>query len=165
MRRSPADGAPGGETVKLIIVTPHVPQIRDEFAAGFTAWHDRVYKQRVEVDWRQPGGTTEILKLLQSQYGAVLSREATRLQKSDPAKIEDPAFDPNTLFPAGSIGLDMMFGGGSFDHGRLKNPNNASFTIELAGGGRCREAAHSRTQSLDVHAGRVHHQPTQQLVR
>lgn len=122
-----------GPTTKLIIVTPHVPQIRDEFGAGFTAWHDRVYKQRVEIDWRQPGGTTEILKLLQSQYGAVLSREATRLHGAEPSRLEDPAFDPTLLFPAGSIGLDLMFGGGSFDHGRLKNPKNTSFTVALGG--------------------------------
>jgi len=50
----------------LIVVTPHVPQIRDEFARGFAAWHEREYGERVSIDFRTPGGTSEIRKQLEA---------------------------------------------------------------------------------------------------
>ena len=39
---------PGTRT--LIIVTPHVPQIRDEFGYAFANWHQREYGQAASVD-------------------------------------------------------------------------------------------------------------------
>ena len=52
----------------LIVVTPHVPQIRDEFARGFAAWHEREYGEGVSLDYRTPGGTSEIRKQLSAMF-------------------------------------------------------------------------------------------------
>ncbi|QYU67954.1 ABC transporter substrate-binding protein [Leptolyngbya sp. 15MV] len=97
------------DAVRLIIVTPHIEQIRFEFAAGFDRWHRRVHGRPAVIDWRTPGGTSEIIKLLQAQYTAAIKRGV--VDHRDPR---------NVVVPAGAIGFDLMFGGGSFDHTRLK---------------------------------------------
>lgn len=108
MRPSEQRGARGVRT--LVIVTPHVEQIRDEFGRAFAEWHDRTYHEKVHVDWRAPGGTQEIYKQLQAQYESAVA--AGKFDFSDPK-------DPKA--PAGTIAYAMMLGGGSYDHGRLKS--------------------------------------------
>lgn len=90
---------------RLVIVTPHVPQIREEFGRAFSEWHQRVYHEPAFVDWRVPGGTSEIIKQLAAQYNAALRSGAIK---------------PDGSCPPGTMSVDMMLGGGSYDHGRLK---------------------------------------------
>ncbi len=104
--------AAGKDVQTLIIVTPHVQQIRREFGAGFDRWHFRKYGQHARVDWRGPLGTTEIIQLLESQYNAAIKSHRYEL-RGDPKK-------PEFVMPPGTIGIDMVFGGGTFDHGRIK---------------------------------------------
>ncbi len=102
--------APPANARRLVIVTPHVPQIRREFGEAFAAWHQREFGEPAFVDWRSPGaGTTEIIKILGAQFTA-----AAKEGKFD---FSDPK---NPTAPKGTIAFDMMFGGGSFDHNRLK---------------------------------------------
>lgn len=98
------------DALRLVIVTPHVPQIQQEFEVAFSAWHKRVHGQSVRIDWRVPGGTSEIIKQLESQYTA-----AAKADKFDFSDVKNPAT------AAGTIGYDLMMGGGSYDHGRLKS--------------------------------------------
>ena len=91
---------------RLVIVSPHVPQIREEFSRAFSAWHQRVYKEPAFIDWRVPGGTSEIVKQLVAQYNAA---------------IRSGAIKPDGTCAAGTMSVDMMMGGGSYDHGRLKS--------------------------------------------
>lgn len=98
--------APGGaRPERLIVVTPHIEQIRIEFARAFSAWHQAKHGSPVEMDYRTPGGTTEILQLLQAQF-------------TD--RIQSGRIRPDGSCEAGVIDFDVMFGGGSYDHGRLK---------------------------------------------
>lgn len=110
-----------GET--LVIVTPHVPQIRDEFGKAFDRWHRRVHGSPAYVDWRAPGGTTEIIKLLQDQFLA---------------RIRAGAFDfadpKNPTCKDGTIDFDLVLGGGSFDHGRLKTGVTAKVPLKQPDG-------------------------------
>lgn len=55
---------------ELIVITPHNEAIRREFARAFSAWHQRRYGRPVKVDWRNLGGTTEIMRYLNGQYVA-----------------------------------------------------------------------------------------------
>lgn len=96
--------ADDGDAPKLVVVTPHVEQIRIEFERAFRDWHERTYGQPVRIDWRTPGGTSEIVKLLQGEFTA---------------RIRQGRITPEGEAPPGTIGYDLMFGGGSFDHGRL----------------------------------------------
>ncbi len=103
-----------GDGPTLIVVTPHVQQIRDEFARGFSDWHERNHGQRVAIDWRIPGGTSEIRKQLDAQFRAV----ASNLDQLDNWEIDESGA---LRLPPGTIGYDVMLGGGSYDHGLLKS--------------------------------------------
>lgn len=100
----------GKDAATVIVITPHVQQIRFEFERAFDRWHFAHFKQHARVDWRTPGGTTEILKQLEAQYTA--AAKEGRFDLSDP---KNPRCEP------GTIGVDVALGGGSYDHNRLKN--------------------------------------------
>ncbi|MEM8756779.1 MAG: ABC transporter substrate-binding protein [Planctomycetota bacterium] len=104
--RSPAAaGEDGSDARMLIIVTPHVAQLRQEFAEGFSAWHLENFREPVRVRYVTPGGTSDIIRQLRALYAA-----AWRDGRID---RETFAAEP------GTIPIDLMFGGGSYDHGRL----------------------------------------------
>lgn len=102
-----ADARPDPNARTLIIITPHVQQIQDEFGEAFVRWHRHEYPDEppVRVDFRHPGGTSEIRKLLASKYIAEL--KAGRI-------------DPVTFAcEQGTMPFDLMFGGGTYDHDQL----------------------------------------------
>jgi ABC-type Fe3+ transport system substrate-binding protein len=74
--------ATGGQ--RVVIITPHVDAIRNEFSRGFADWHREQFGEPAEVDWRTIGGTSDSLKFVQSEF---------------------------TKKPGG-IGIDIFFGGG-----------------------------------------------------
>ncbi|USO00265.1 MAG: extracellular solute-binding protein [Phycisphaeraceae bacterium] len=100
---------PPGAWRRLVVVTPHVQQIRDEFARAFGAWHQREYGEAVTVDYRTPGGTSDILRQLQAEFRARLAEGRYTLKKQ--GNGYEVEMEP------GTIGADLMFGGGSYDHG------------------------------------------------
>lgn len=88
---------------RVIIFTPHNEQIRQEFDLGFQRWHKARYGGHVTIGWMQPGGTSEIRKMLESAYAADL-KEAT-----GGGFIETGV---------GGNG-DLLFGGGSYEFMQL----------------------------------------------
>ena len=111
----------------LVVVTPHVPQIQYEFAIAFDEWHKRKYGENVRIDWRQPGGTSDILKQLGSQYASRCGELVRKYRATQPGRLLAPTLDLSDEFPAGSAAFDVMMGGGSFDHGRLKDTATAAY--------------------------------------
>lgn len=95
------------DTPTLVIVTPHVQQIRQEFGRAFSRWHERTHGTPVRVDYRVPGGTSEIRRQLDAMYTAAIQNGSFVIENG--AAVMD----------VGSIGYDLMFGGGSYEHGRL----------------------------------------------
>src|SRR5438045_991793 len=67
----------------LVIVTPHNEAIRYEFEHGFSKWHQAKYGKPVKIDWRVPGGTTEIMRYLASEYASSARVWWTRTLKKD----------------------------------------------------------------------------------
>jgi len=121
-------------TRTLIIVTPHVPQIRDEFGYGFSQWHQRVFGEPANIDWRAPGGTSEIRKQLEGLFKQRIKKAA----EGDGYAIDE---DGVLSFRDGSsIPFDIMLGGGSYDHTLVKNGVTVS-TKETTG---------STTINLDI---------------
>ena len=126
----------------LVVVSPHNEAIRAEFSRGFADWYRLTYGGDVAIDWRVPGGTSEIVRYLNAQYtnafrnyweGTLGRRWNANVQSafSDPAadKISDEAAeeDPRLAerrearqaFLASNVGIgvDMFFGGGSYEFG------------------------------------------------
>ena len=82
---------------RLVIITPHVETLRYELERGFTRWMQEKHQRRVVIDWRVPGGTSDIIKVVNSEFTA-----AGELGKDR------------------GIGLDLMTGGGPIDYLGLK---------------------------------------------
>jgi len=96
-------------TETLIVLTPHVEQITDEYDRAFAKWHERRYGAPARLDVRRPGGTSEIIRLLQDQFTAAIKGGRFAIDDEGAVQLEP-----------GAISYDIMFGGGSYDHGRLK---------------------------------------------
>ncbi|MBU4199281.1 MAG: ABC transporter substrate-binding protein [Verrucomicrobia bacterium] len=78
----------------LVIISPHNEAVRREFETAFRRWHARQFGQAVTIDWRNIGGTSEIVRYLDSEY-----ESAQRVSRP-------------------GIGIDLLFGGGQYDHAR-----------------------------------------------
>ncbi len=100
---------PPRDVPRVIVVTPHNEQIRAEFARGFDAWHRRRYGQPAQVVWNTPGGTNEISRMLVSSWEAAL--RAGRPPGGD---------------------SDLLFGGGSYEFDRLREPVKVTVTVDGA---------------------------------
>lgn len=75
----------------LVIISPHNETIRKEFTEAF---RDHIREKRgkeVYIDWRTPGGTSEIRRVIDGEF----------------AHAEARGMD--------GIGMDLFFGGGSYD--------------------------------------------------
>jgi ABC-type Fe3+ transport system substrate-binding protein len=68
-RPEPGEGGiKAGRAERLVIISPHNESILSEFRSGFANYMRKEYGREVFIDWRQPGGTTEIARFLQSEY-------------------------------------------------------------------------------------------------
>ena len=106
--------APAG-AAKLVIITPHGEPIRAEFGRAFAAWAREHRGLAVDIDWRTPGGTSEISKILATRFAAVATGPGFDDPKSaSPARIAFLASDVG-------VGIDLMFGGGEFPFRQLAN--------------------------------------------
>ena len=145
----------------LVIVTPHNEAIRYEFARGFRDWYKARTGRLVRIDWRVPGGTTEIARYLASEYQAPFEMQWRRKQKmhwddmaqrafddpkikisADPAKDTEPQMARRAFLTSDvGIGIDLFFGGGSYDFaqqaaaGRLVDSGLLQAHPEWFGGG------------------------------
>ena len=131
------DGWRPGDPV-VVVITPHNEAIRQEFAAGFSAWHRARYGVPARVDWRVIGGTTEIMRFLVSEYIGSMEGWCGRQGRDFPARAGsamlappapgDGAPDPvrdicldfrtNDSPDIATSRIDVFFGGGTYDHGK-----------------------------------------------
>jgi ABC-type Fe3+ transport system substrate-binding protein len=68
----------------LSIISPHRREVRQEYSRGFRDWMAQTHQRTVEIQWIDVGGTSKIMKDLESRFTA------------------NPA----------TAGVDLMFGGG-----------------------------------------------------
>jgi ABC-type Fe3+ transport system substrate-binding protein len=106
------------KALPLVIITPNNEAIRTEFSRAFSAFAVRELGHDVEIDWRTPGGMSDISKLINEQYTAVA---AARLPGFDRATFNNPKAvdaDARKAFLASELGIDidLLFGGGEFEN-------------------------------------------------
>jgi iron(III) transport system substrate-binding protein len=148
--RRPMDASrwsPGDPIV--VVVSPHNEAIRYEFGRAFSDWHAAHYGRPAKVDWRVIGGTSEIMRYLESESvtalrawwkaqgrswptgggEAALDRRAWP-ERPPPEVAADPAasarwqvcaavrraFRETDAAGAFSCRIDILFGGGVYDH-------------------------------------------------
>ncbi|MEM6910969.1 MAG: extracellular solute-binding protein [Verrucomicrobiota bacterium] len=88
-RGGPHKEAPPEDT--LVLITPHNETIRREFDKAFRQHMLAEHGRKIVLDWRVPGGTSEIRKFIDAEF--VHSRKNERI----------------------GIGIDLFFGGGVYD--------------------------------------------------
>jgi len=115
----------------IVIVTPHNEAIRFEFGRGFATWYRARTGRSVSIDWRNIGGTSEISRFLESGYTTAFERywrhTLGRPWSADvQAGFQNPrpgadataeAKAAREAFLASDVGcgLDIFFGGGTYD--------------------------------------------------
>ncbi len=115
----------------LVIITPHNEAIRHEFGLGFQKWYRQRTGRSVTIDWRVVGGTSDITRYLAAEYEAAFRNHWTKaLHQSWNAAIESSFASPRPPSELGAVGLkareaflasnvscgiDLFFGGGSYD--------------------------------------------------
>ncbi len=82
------------DALPLVIISPHNEAIRQEFDRAFRRWHMARYGRDVNIDWRNIGGTSEIVRYINGAFMA-----AERVSEL-------------------GIGVDLFFGGGQYDHAK-----------------------------------------------
>jgi ABC-type Fe3+ transport system substrate-binding protein len=109
-------------------MTPHNEATRYEFARAFREAHFAKTGRRVFVDWRTAGGTSEIARYVAAQYLGSFrdywTRTLHRDWTPDCAAFDDPkTANPRSvaarkafLASNAGCGIDLFFGGGSFDY-------------------------------------------------
>jgi ABC-type Fe3+ transport system substrate-binding protein len=91
MRRETATASSRKADDHLVVLTPHNESIRQEYGEAFASWWKKSTGRGIHVDWRTPGGTSEIRMVLDAGFKAA---EETGRE---------------------GIGVDVFFGGGEPD--------------------------------------------------
>jgi iron(III) transport system substrate-binding protein len=129
--RPVAESAPQ-DAARLVIVTPHNEAIRFEFAQAFRDHCKETLGQEVVIDWRAPGGTSEIARYIDDQFKAAFRRYWLAEQetpwtdaiargfndrKLSKERAEPEAWAAREIFLKSEvgIGIDLFFGGGEYD--------------------------------------------------
>jgi len=91
LKKESETASPATADDRLVILSPHNESIRNEFGEAFAAWWKKEKDRSIYVDWRTPGGTSEIRMVIDAGYKAAAEtgREG--------------------------IGVDLFFGGGEPD--------------------------------------------------
>jgi iron(III) transport system substrate-binding protein len=124
---------------ELVIISPHNEAIRLEFTRAFADYYRRSTGRAVHIDWRLPGGTTEIVRYLNSEFEAAFRNYWTQQMRLPWDREVLNSFANPSLHgdvDRGSqgeraryaflnsnvgCGIDLLFGGGSFDFVNLAN--------------------------------------------
>lgn len=132
----------------VVIVSPHSESIRYEFTRAFTEAYRQKTGRTVRLDWRLPGGTSEIARYLKGEFLAAFRNEWEKSGRVWTPDVEG-AFDNPKVKPSEApsmdtlaqaarraflnsqtgIGIDVFFGGGAYDFeqqaaaGRLVSSN------------------------------------------
>ena len=121
----------------LVVISPHNEAVRYEFSLAFGRHYRERTGRTIRIDWRLPGGTSEIARYLAGEYLGAFERVWTRAGHAWTLEVA-AAFDDPKVLPAASpsaetsaqaarrfflesetdIGIDVFFGGGTYDFER-----------------------------------------------
>ncbi len=119
----------------LVIISAHNKGVRDEYARAFSDYYFRRHGRRIKLDFRNLGGTSDIVRYIADRFEAefrhfyeerhgkwnreIANAFANPSVLSDPAASEE-ARQARREFLASNvgIGIDLLAGGGTFDHSR-----------------------------------------------
>ncbi len=118
--------APARYDRRLIIISPHHDRIREEFGQAFTQHWKQTTGQVLFIDWRVPGGTSEIAMLIKSEATAAFQQHwQSKLNQPWSPAVAQSSLNPKAApedaarqaYLASNVGtgMDVFFGGGAYD--------------------------------------------------
>ena len=118
----------------LVLVSPHNEAVRHEFTVAFMRHYQEKTGRSIRLDWRTPGGTSEIARFLEGEFSAAFElhwvRDLRRPWGTEVAtgfqngrlRPDAPAIakEARAAFLASQVGcgIDVFFGGGTYDFER-----------------------------------------------
>lgn len=129
---------PGGAEEKLVIITAHTEPVKYEFEVAFRAYYQQRYGVDLEIEYRSVGGSSDIVRYIADRYEAEFRRAYEKLPDAPPwspklaaafsnhrLRPDSPAAEPEEraarqafLASEVGIGIDLMWGGGTYEHHR-----------------------------------------------
>ncbi len=114
----------------LIILTPNSSQIKHEFELAFRDFYKKETGKDINIDWRSPGGTNDIVRYIDDRFTVEFQRYAEKNginwnketeQRFKNQKLKHGEDSVRDLFLDSQIGIDadLFFGGGTYDHNRF----------------------------------------------
>ena len=76
---------------EVVVISPHPPEVRNEFSRGFSDWYLKKHGKKITVKWIDVGGTGECIEYVMSRKNS-----------------------------GNNIGVDIFFGGGKYPFMKLK---------------------------------------------
>ena len=123
------DGIPPVEAdaERLVIVSAHNKSVRDEYEIAFRKHYKAKYGKDIILDFRSPGGTSDIVRYVEDRFTAEFRNAYTASGKEWKREYADIFRDPASNHPVRKaflasnvgIGIDVFAGGGTFNHDRL----------------------------------------------
>ncbi|MEI6339348.1 MAG: iron ABC transporter substrate-binding protein, partial [Verrucomicrobiota bacterium] len=111
-----------GADETLVIISPHNEAIRYEFGRAFSEHYKARTGRSVRIDWRIVGGTSEIARYLQGEFYNAFQRHWTASGQQWTGEVAQAFTNPEPsparqafLASTAGIGIDLFFGGGTFD--------------------------------------------------
>ncbi|MEZ6193642.1 MAG: ABC transporter substrate-binding protein [Phycisphaerales bacterium] len=127
----PAEAVPAPDARRLVVLTSHNEQIRQELGIAFNTWHQTHFGEPVEIIWRV-GGSSEVQRILQSQYQAELEQAIAQGREIR------------------SVGYDVVFGGGDYIFDKYFKRVGVSAEVPAPGGGEPVTRQVSITQPIEL---------------
>lgn len=125
---------PPGDADKLVIITAHDRVVCNEFEYAFRDYYRRTTGREVVIDWRDVGGSADAIRHIDDRFAANFREYCQKNFPEDWGADAKSAFTNHKLPPDASeqakaarrrflesdvgIGIDIFWGGGSYDHGR-----------------------------------------------
>ncbi len=122
------------KTAHLTIISAHDKHTREEFERAFRLYYQEKFKRDVQFDWRDVGGTADAMRFIDDRYAANFrtfyqehypdewdSILAASFSSTKPATAKEKLGRERFLASDVGIGIDIFWGGGSFD--QQKNAN------------------------------------------
>ncbi len=134
LRPKAPPAAPATAADRLVVISAHNKGIRDEYTRAFRDWYRRKHGRDVEIDFRSPGGTSDIVRYITDRFEAEFRRyyeehpgfgpwsAAAAAAFADPRggrTAEEKRARKRFLASDVGIGIDLFAGGGTFDQARM----------------------------------------------
>ncbi|MBP5586797.1 MAG: ABC transporter substrate-binding protein [Lentisphaeria bacterium] len=127
--RPSADWSPAAPE-RLVVITPNSEQIKYEFEHAFRKWYREHRGRDIMIDWRSPGGTSDIVRYINDRFeaefrlyalekGLEWDRDTAAAFKNPNLKPDDHPARKLLLESDIGIGIDLFFGGGTYDQAKF----------------------------------------------